>query len=257
MRVVSARFSTSPAYLLPPLPSDGAMHTEILSRYQRLQEELKSEASYLAAAALFAASTIPHGMSSPLYLFPTIFGFSNGGHDPGSAANAWGSIMEAGAQAASDTGEMMAFDADYVRRVEEWNLQQSQATEDFKAIMQRIEAQDHAIASARYELALTSREHENAKEILRTLRDRFTNVELFEWVRDRLSSLYKIMFDHVDSLCNKTKATYLWETGQDPLPYFPERESLYCHEWIKRSLGCDRVGRDTPTGEPGHYPFVT
>lgn len=200
-------------------------------RNQRIYEERSSETAYLAASVLFTASSIPYSISSPIYLLPTIFGFANGGHDPGSAISVLGNVLEAGAQAASDAGEMLAFDADYQRRVEEWNLQQAQAKEEATAITERLAAQDSAIASARHELALARREHENAKEVLRELRRRFTNIELFDWLKSRMSSLYRMLYDNVASLCNKTKATYRWETEQDPIPLFPE------HDWDNQRNG--------------------
>lgn len=80
--------------------------------------------------------------------------------------------------------------ADYGRRKDEWDHQANLATIELKQIDQQLTAAKIRLAVAEQELRNHDQQIDNARDIDRFLRDKFTNQDLYQWMIGQVSGLY-------------------------------------------------------------------
>ncbi|NES83263.1 MAG: hypothetical protein F6K10_18675, partial [Moorea sp. SIO2B7] len=117
------------------------------THYQKLYDE-NLNAPEITDLSLRALALLPqytaismHGLSVPGHLIPKIFGFSNGGMEPGDAAQAIARAADGTAGMLNQSAGLISTGAQYIRRREEWDLQKNLAEIDVQQIEYQIEAQ--------------------------------------------------------------------------------------------------------------------
>ncbi|MFO7579714.1 MAG: hypothetical protein R6W74_05850 [Nitrosomonas halophila] len=87
----------------------------------------------------------------------------------------------------------------WTRRAEDWALQQQLALKELEQIDAQITAAEIRIQLAERELATHDRQIEQAAAVEEFLRDKFTNQELYAWMRGRIAGIffqtYKLAYD--------------------------------------------------------------
>ncbi len=87
----------------------------------------------------------------------------------------------------------------WARRAEDWALQQQLALKELEQIDAQITAAEIRIQLAKRELATHDRQIEQATAVEEFLRDKFTNQELYAWMRGRIAGIffqtYKLAYD--------------------------------------------------------------
>ena len=81
--------------------------------------------------------------------------------------------------------------ASYERREVEWALQANLAGKEIIQLDKQITSADIQIQVAEKELENHKRQIENAEEVEQFLKDKFTNQELYQWMKEQLFAVYK------------------------------------------------------------------
>ncbi|NET85023.1 MAG: hypothetical protein F6J94_24835, partial [Moorea sp. SIO1F2] len=190
------------------------------THYQKLYDE-NLNAPEITDLSLRALALLPqytaismHGLSVPGHLIPKIFGFSNGGMEPGDAAQAIARAADGTAGMLNQSAGLISTGAQYIRRREEWDLQKNLAEIDVQQIEYQIEAQKIRQAIAEQELKIHNKSIEQAKEIEDFLKDKFTNKELYQWMVGRLSSIYFPTYKIALDMAIAAQRAYQYELNQ-------------------------------------------
>ncbi len=123
------------------------------------------------------------------------FGGSNIGSALMASAESFGLI----AQQFSFEASMAGYNATYDRRVDEWRHQVETARRELAQLDQQIVAGEIRLAIAKSEERNHERQFAQAEEAEAMLRDKFTNLQLYNWMSGQLSALhyqsYRMAFD--------------------------------------------------------------
>ena len=130
------------------------------------------------------------GASIAGYLTPTIFGMADGGLQPGDAIAQGAHMLEGSAQATSMAANLSATVANYQRRKEDWELQQTLAQDDVNQINYQILAAQYQEQIAQEEIKLLEKQIEQEQATEAFLKNKFTRVQLYQWMAGKLSTLY-------------------------------------------------------------------
>ncbi|NBD17080.1 MAG: hypothetical protein GVY04_13340 [Cyanobacteria bacterium] len=191
------------------------------THYQKLYDEnlngLETIDLLLRTLALVPQNTVisMYGLGVPGHLIPTIFGFSNGGMEPGDASEATAQAAQATAEAINQRAELIRTGAEYQRRREEWELEKNLAEIEVQQIEAEIEAQKIQQAIAEQELKIHQKNIEQAKEIEDFLKGKFTNQELYQWMVNRLSILYFQTYKIALDMAVAAQSAYQYEINSN------------------------------------------
>jgi len=101
-----------------------------------------------------------------------------------------GGIGDVG-NALAATASLLQTQASYERRSQEWEFQRDLSNQDVRIGQQQGQiAQDHVVA-ARQERAIARLQAENAHAVVDFLANKFTNVELYDWMSGVLEGIYR------------------------------------------------------------------
>ena len=149
------------------------------------------------------------------YLIPTVYGLADGDLSPGDAANQAVQIIETHANMKTQQSNVMAANAQFYRRAEEWDFQKSLADEDIEQINQQIEAATQQITIAAQDLALLETNLSQSSEIDSFLRTKYTNKELYQWMVSKLSVLYFQSYQLAFDLALSAEKAWQYERGHE------------------------------------------
>ncbi|BET28001.1 hypothetical protein wCauATS_02030 [Wolbachia pipientis] len=160
-------------------------------------------------------SSIARGVATGLHLVPTVFGFSCGGFQPGSSAEIAAIILESQAMQMEGEASEMGTRASYQRREEDWDLQKIIATHDVEQICYQIEANKINQANATQDLRAHKESIKQIKEKESFFRGKFTNQELYSWVKGELKSLYIKTYRLALEVARQAEWAYQYEIDND------------------------------------------
>lgn len=192
---------------------------ERAAEYARRHDENVSAIEYEVMADLQASkeyalqSNVLSTVSATIAALPKIFGVANGGALPEAAATAGAQVKNIQSMVAQMNADKKATTEGYRRRRNDWALQRDQALAEMRAIDEQIVAQNHAVTSARTNLAQTLRANSQALTMYNFLKKRATNAELFGWMLGQLKALHYQTYDAVINLCLSAQASLNAETG--------------------------------------------
>ncbi|MBL0073869.1 MAG: hypothetical protein IPP34_19535 [Bacteroidetes bacterium] len=81
--------------------------------------------------------------------------------------------------------------AGYIRREQDWTLQANLAAKEIIQLDKQITSADIRIQISQKELSNHKQQIENSKQVEQYLKDKFTNQELYQWMKEQLFSVYK------------------------------------------------------------------
>ena len=103
--------------------------------------------------------------------------------------------------------------ASYIRREEDWVFQANVAAREIIQLDKQITSADIQIQVAEKELKNHQQQIENTKEIELFLKDKFTNQELYQWMKEQLFAVYKQSYNLAYDMAKKVEKAYKYETG--------------------------------------------
>ena len=168
-----------------------------------------------AAIALRSRAVLLNTVAGVDYLWPTIFGFSNGGMSFGGALQAWGFAVSEGASMLSEGAALSNSIAVYQRRADEWDFQQKIAEYDITQIEAQIRATERQKTSAELQYQIESATQRNTRAVEEYYRGKFTNVDLYGWMADTLAQLHSQLYQVAASVAQMAQAALAAYTGTD------------------------------------------
>ena len=132
--------------------------------------------------------------------------------------------------------------AQYDRRNEEWDFQIDQASSDIARIDRDIAVAEIRVAIAQRELANHDLQVEQSKAADRFMREKFSNVELYDWMVGELSTLYFQTYQLAFDLAKRAERAYRHELAIDGAP--PIIKYGYWDSLRKGLLAGERLGHD-------------
>ena len=144
---------------------------------------------------------------------PTSIGITIGGSNVGPAlkvsADALKTISSTASSAASISGTL----GSHMRRWEEWKLQERMAKIELDQIADQLVAAEIRHTIAEKELENHDLQIENAKAVDETMRSKFTNQELYDWMVGQISSLYFQTYQLAYDAAKRAERTFRHELG--------------------------------------------
>jgi hypothetical protein len=103
--------------------------------------------------------------------------------------------------------------AEAIRREQQWSIDARLAAREILQIHRQIIAADIRIAMAQRELAAHRQQIKNAEDIEDFLQNRFTNVEQYTWLRERVFAAHKTAYQLAYDLAKTAERAYRNELG--------------------------------------------
>ncbi|MGL5029455.1 MAG: hypothetical protein ACRC6C_05190 [Wolbachia pipientis] len=187
------------------------------SYYEKLINDGLSAAEIAAIVAAVASTTFLT-LSNPatliagaLSLIPNIFGLACGGSKPEGVAKATTESMILTSKTLSNISQNISTSASYERRAQDWNLQKIIATHDVEQIGHQIEANKINQANAIQDLRAHKESIKQIKEKESFFRGKFTNQELYSWMKGELKSLYIKTYRLALEIAKQAERAYQYE----------------------------------------------
>lgn len=170
------------------------------------------------AAVVQALGAELRGAAVFAHMIPTIFGFADGGFQPGSSVEASASTFTEAAQTLQILSQVQTVYAEHIRRAADWQFQADQAQYSIDQINANIE-------SARIKVKIVSenlKQHElqisQASEVYDYLKNKFTDVDLYHWMSGQMASLYFTAYQLALGALHSVQKAYEYE--QDDITNF-------------------------------------
>jgi hypothetical protein len=173
----------------------------------------------------------------------------------GVGAGAWwggqnlGAATEALARAASTVAKFLSEEAaqavtvaSYIRREQDWTLQANLAAKEIIQLDKQITSADIRIQIAKKELDNHTQQIENSKAIESFLQDKFTNQELYQWMKEQLFAVYRQAYNLVYDMAKKAEKAYKYETGVETASFIQygywdnSKQGLVAGEYLQLAL---------------------
>lgn len=106
--------------------------------------------------------------------------------------------------------------ASYERRAEEWELQKSLADQDVRIGEQQIRIAEDQVRVLGQEQKIAVIQADHAKETLEFLANKFTNVELYDWMSDVLERVYSFFLQQASAMAKLAENQLAFERQETP-----------------------------------------
>jgi hypothetical protein len=163
-------------------------------------------AGFMGLVSQFDAQAQPMGVGGAV---------SFGGQQLGWMANSKAKMFATSSQLNSIASNMSAKMASYLRREQDWTLQANLAIREIIQLDKQITSADIQIQVAEKELQNHKQQIDNSKEIELFLKDKFTNQELYQWMKEQLFSVYKQSYNLAFEMAKKAEKAYQYELGTE------------------------------------------
>lgn len=190
-----------------------AYEEEQLYRLSSANDLSQKMAEYEIAAQI--ASQIPDftlgssGMASPVVTYQ--FGGSNISRGLSTFARFLGYLSAEDSYQAQRNGILAGYD----RRSDEWKLQMAAAGKELEQIDAQIAAGEIRLAMAERELQQHELQMGNLREADRFMREKYTNLELYEWMTAQTSGLYFQSYRLAYEAAKRVERSFQFELGTD------------------------------------------
>lgn len=105
--------------------------------------------------------------------------------------------------------------AGYIRREQEWTYQANLAAKEITQIDKQLTTAQIRVQIAQKELDYHQQAIANAQAVEDFLTDKFTNQELYQWMKEQLFATYKQSYNLAYDMAKKTEKAYQYELGTD------------------------------------------
>lgn len=138
-----------------------------------------------------------------------------GGQNLGAASAALGQAASIAAGFLSQEATQAGLLAGYIRREQDWTLQANLAAREIVQLDKQITSADIQIQVAEKELENQQVQIENSKQVELFLQDKFTNQELYQWMKEQLFAVYKQSYNLAYDMAKKAEKAYKYEMGTE------------------------------------------
>jgi hypothetical protein len=159
------------------------------------------------------------------HLFPQVKGEASpfgvgagawwGGQNLGAGTSTLAKAASAAATFLSQEAAQAAKTATYIRREQDWTLQANLAAREIIQLDKQITSADIRMQVTEKELENHKKQIENAKEVELFLKDKFTNQELYQWMKEQLFAVYKQSYNLAFDMAKKAEKAYKYEMGSE------------------------------------------
>ncbi len=104
---------------------------------------------------------------------------------------------------------------DHDRRREEWEFQKLLADDDITQIEKQIAASQVRLDIANQELIVHQKSIEQAKEVETFLKSKFSNQDLYQWMADRIATVYFQSYQIALDMALVAQKAYQYELNSD------------------------------------------
>lgn len=201
------------------LEDGGATGVKLISK-EKGDLDLSEAAKWTTSISAFA-----EGIAAVLHLIPQ---FEADGKPLGVGAGVgFGGVQVGGiatglARAGHSVGGYLSMQAasaqkmaGYIRREQDWALQANIAAKEIIQLDKQITSADIKIQVAEKELAAHQVQIQNAKDTEQYLKDKFTNQELYQWMKEQLFTVYKQSYNLAYDMARKVEKCYQFEIGNE------------------------------------------
>jgi hypothetical protein len=175
------------------------------------------------SADLQVAVAVVEALASILHLFPTVdadvkplgvgFGTSYSGQHLGSAIQAVAKGLQIGVNVTSAQSTAAARKAGYIRQHQDRIFQANLAGHELMQIDKQITTQKIRMEIAQLEIDNHQVQIEQTQEVEEFLRSKYSNEQLYQWMSDRLKSLYYQTYSFAYDLAKKAEKVFRFEMG--------------------------------------------
>ena len=168
------------------------------------------ESTTLAIQALAEDMT---GLSAIAYIIPTIFGFSDGGSDPGEAVESGARATQTASDILRTSAGLAGLVAGFDRRDQDWTLQQTLAQGEIDQMNAQITAAQTQQRIAQQELVILQKNLDQEQKVETFMKSKFTNQQLYQWLTGKTSALYFQAYQLAYELCTTAQKALQFELG--------------------------------------------
>jgi hypothetical protein len=167
-------------------------------------------------ASAGAAAAIPDfhigvsGVASPVSITVT------GGSQVNKALSASARAVEATGVALNVAGDIVGTMAGYGRRKDDWDHQAKLAAREIAQIERQIEAARIRVEIADQETRVVRQQIAQSKEVQRFLTRRFTNAQLYGWMKGEVAAVYYQAYKLAYEAAKRAQKAYEYERGDAP-----------------------------------------
>ncbi len=140
-------------------------------------------------------------------------GVSYGGPSLGAATSGLAKVPQIVGAVYSHEAAQAAKTAGFIRREQDWTLQANLAAKEITQLDKQITSADIRIQVAEKELENHEQQIANAKEVELFLADKFTNQELYQWIKEQLFAVYKQSYNLAYDMSKKAEKAFNYEMG--------------------------------------------
>lgn len=130
------------------------------------------------------------GVAAAAHLIPTVYGLAVGNFQPGSAIEVGANIAESVGAILNEKAQIAYTTESYKRRAEDWELQRIMASHDTEQISCQIETNKIYQDNAEQDFKAHKKSIEQIKEKEEFFKSKFTNQELYNWMKGQIAIIY-------------------------------------------------------------------
>jgi len=132
-----------------------------------------------------------------------------------SAINGFAQLSQNQSSINSIQGSIASTFSGHIRRTHDWVLQANLVIREIISLDKQITSADIQIQVAEKELQNHQQQIENSKQVELFLKDKFTNQELYQWMKEQLFSVYKQSYNLAYDMAKKAEKAYQYELGTE------------------------------------------
>ncbi|NII54896.1 hypothetical protein FHS47_002225 [Lutibacter sp. SG786] len=174
---------------------------------ERKAMNLRRESGHLSVAVQALYLT-----GASVDMAPNIFGVAAGGMRWGGFPYALGNFMGLLSQIKTVEADKITQTEVYRRRRQEWEIQRDAAQGELKALEAQLKVLAIRKEAAALQKAYLQTQQAHAQAQLQFLRRKFTNEQLYSWLRGRLATIFYQFYDVAVGRCLMAERSYQWET---------------------------------------------
>jgi len=173
---------------------------------QQVAGSMEALAGILNVLPNFGVAVEPFGVGASMTF---------GGSNLGAATSALAKVPQMLANMYSYRASQASQMASYIRRQQDWTLHTNLAAKEITQLDKQITSADIKIQIAQKELSNHKLQIENTKQVEQFLKDKFTNQELYTWMKEQLFSVYKLSYNMAYDMAKKVEKCYRYELGNE------------------------------------------
>ena len=175
-----------------------------LDHYDRLLDEGQS-AMETASLALLGVAAATYTAAAAASAF-----------GPFGIAKDAGAVFGFAAQALQTTSSLLSQWASYERREEEWRFQQSLAQHDIRIGAQQVNIAEDRVRVVGQEHLIAEMQADHAQDTVEFLTNKFTNVELYDWMSGVLEGVYSFFLQQASAMAKLAESQLGFERHEIP-----------------------------------------